>query len=289
MNLPKKEVKSFYFLYHSLLKYVNDKFNFKKMPDNLFKADIADLWKLKEKLYDNPQIIDEYLEKNPQNLSKNHLKIIESWKGFIREDFVVVKYLKKYTIFLELKDPPRAYGVLGLESDFEELFGPPPVMVKTVLLPFKDHIIVDGLFQRYPIMFGGNYRKSINHEYQEAKFTFGIIESLPFDKKKKLPSTKEKLKFYLKNERNRFTYEEEISELISKDPQLLVLFHQEMGKISARKTGRYLRERGLSLGWFAILEDMVIGSGLKKADLKKTMEALVPPDKRNFIYYFQLK
>ena len=97
------------------------------------------------------------------------------------------------------------------------------------------------------------------------------------------------MKFYLKNERNRIIYEEEIEALITDNPDLLVVFHQEMGKIHARKVGKVLREIGLSSGWFALLVGVVIGSGLTKTDVRKSNGVLVPQNKRDFVYFFELK
>jgi len=289
MKLPEKDVKVFYKLHHLLLRYTNKKYNLVTIPENFFQISLEDLRDLRNKLYDNPQLIDEYVEKNPDMLPGNELKIIESWHDFVRGDFVVIKYLKKYAIFLELGDTPKAYGVLALLSPFEEILGTPPAMVKVVLLPFKGKIIYDGIFQPYSIIFGKNYRKRINQAYQGAKFNSGIIESLPFDGKTERKDDRERLKFYLKNEQNRIAYEEEIKTLIRKDPHLLPVFHQEMSKIHARRTGRILREIGVSQGWFALLEGVVIGSGLTKSDVNKTIDALVPPQKKDFVYFFKLK
>jgi hypothetical protein len=98
-----------------------------------------------------------------------------------------------------------------------------------------------------------------------------------------------KLKFYLRSERNRKRYWEEIDELINKDPDLLTLYHQEMGKIHARTCGKRLREIGLTNGWFAILRGITIASGATKDEVEQVLQHILPTEKRKFVYIFQLK
>jgi hypothetical protein len=82
--------------------------------------------------------------------------MISSWKNFVKGEFYVFRYLKNYTIFLDVDEPPKAYGVLALNSPFEKLIGPHlPIMIETVLLPFNDKIIYDSIFLPYHIIFGG--------------------------------------------------------------------------------------------------------------------------------------
>jgi len=143
---------------------------------------------------------------------------------------------KHYTVFLSADKPPKAYGVLALTTTFEEIVGSYlPIMVEAVLLPFKDKIIYDSIFSPYRITFGAGIRSGLNDAYQEAKSRFGIIASLPFSGEEKEDSDSNRLRFYVRSERNRETYWKKINELIDKDPSLLTLYHQEMGKIHALK------------------------------------------------------
>src|SRR5271169_2029132 len=76
-----------------------------------------------------------------------------------------------------------AYGVLALSQPFEELVGPYlPVLTQTVLLPFKDVIVYDGLMSSYRISFGPGIRRSLNESFKEAKARHGIVTSLPMSK-----------------------------------------------------------------------------------------------------------
>jgi hypothetical protein len=69
---------------------------------------------------------------------------------------------------------------VALSQPFEELIGPRlPVLTETVLLPFKDMIVYDGLLTSYNISFGGGIRRSLNESFKEAKARYGIVTSLP--------------------------------------------------------------------------------------------------------------
>ena len=177
-----------------------------------------------------------------------------------------------------------------MNTTFEEMIGPQlPVMIGAVLLPFKDRIVYDSIFNPYPINFGSGVRQILNNTYQQAKSRFGIITSLPFKGESAYVDDLEQLKFYLRNEPNREEYWGEIFDLINKDRSLLIYFHQKMGKIHARTYGKRLRNLGLKKGWFGIIDGIIIASGTTKKKLKGNIERITPPDKKDLVYLFELK
>lgn len=293
MRLSKNEVEWFYKLYHSLLVYVNKKFRIIRgiqSVDDLRKLPIAKINNIREQLYKHPELISSFVNKNISNFSAWELKTISDWRNFVKGKFLVFRYLKDYTIFLDPDEPPKAYGVLALNTPFEVMFGPNlPIMVEAVLLPFKRGIIYDSIFSTYRITFGAGIRRSLNESYQQAKARFGIITSLPFSLKEIEQTDADMLKFYLKSKHNREIYWEEIEKLIDKDLNLLILYHQEMDKINARNYGKHLRKIGLSKIWFAILEGIIIASGATRDEVERVLYHILPPEKRKFVYIFQLK
>jgi len=292
MRLSKKEAELFYKLYELLLIYANKKFNVIKnvnSREELENCTVEEVYELRNKVYEHPEIIDSFVRENPSNLSPDELKIVSEWKHFVKGDFIIFRYLKNYIIFLDLKEPPKAYGVSALDPNFEELRPFLPIMVEAVLLPFKNKITYDTFLIPYSITFGGGIRKTFNNAYQEAKSRFGIITSLPFSPERVEQSDAERLKFYLRSKENREMYQEEIENLINKKPELLMLYHQEMGKVHARTYGRRLREMGVKSGWFAILEGTLIASGTTKDEVERILQCLLPPEKRKFVYLFRLK
>ena len=289
MKLPKKEVELFYKLYHSLLYYTNTKYDVVDVDSREEMKEIlpVEVETITDELYKHSDVINEFIQENPYNFSSDELHIIQEWNHFIKRDFIILRHLKKYTIFLDEKGI-KAYGVYTLYCTLEELIGPLPAMVHSVLLPFKGKIIFDGSLFRYNVRLGSGFRRNLNDVYQKAKFRHGIIESIPFSEKGE-KSDEETLKFYLKSERNRDMYWEGIWELLYGDPVLEIVYHQEMGKIYARGLKKELRERGLTKGWFALLEGVSIASGVTRSETERTVKSIVPKEKLKFVYYFQLR
>jgi hypothetical protein len=293
MRLSDEDIELFYKLYHPLLVYINKKLGIIKglnSTEDMKKFSIEEINKIREQLYKEPELIDAFVRENPFNFSADELKLVSSWRNFIKGKFYVFRYLKNFTVFLDTNEPPKAYGVLALKSTFEKMLGPNlPILVEAVLLPFKDKITYDSILPSYRIFFGGGIRRSLNDNYQQAKSRFSIITSLPFSAEKVEQSDADRLRFYLRSERNREMYSEEIWELIKKDTDLLTLYHQETGKFHARTYGKRLHEIGLINGWFAILEGIIIASGVTKEELERVLQNILPAGKRKFVYIFQLK
>ena len=135
---------------------------------------------MRDALVEHLDLIDAFVEKNPYKLNPDELAIVESWKDLVAGEFYVLRFLKKYTIFLTAKDPPLAYGVLGLTDPLSEVIEQPlPHYCKTVLLPFRDKIVYDGLLSGYNVIIGRNMTRDLNDTYSAAKKRHGIVTSLP--------------------------------------------------------------------------------------------------------------
>jgi hypothetical protein len=108
------------------------------------------------------------------------LAVVASWKRFVRGEFYIVRFLKRYAVFLTAESPVRAYGVLGLTEEIEEVFFTlrPPIYIRTVLLPFKRRIVHDGRAHTYNVLFGSGIRGGLNEDYQAIRERGEIIESL---------------------------------------------------------------------------------------------------------------
>jgi hypothetical protein len=133
--------------------------------------------KVRDALWEKPELIDAYVERNPDGLSAEELNIILKWKRHIAGKFTIYRYLKEYAVFM---GNSQVYGVLGLYDRFEEVLSgrPLPIFVETVLLPFKGKIVYDGLLRPYDIYFGAGIRSGLKEEYLTAKQNGRIITSL---------------------------------------------------------------------------------------------------------------
>jgi len=250
---------------------------------------VEDRVRVRDQLYANIEFIDSFAEENPFCLSDEELAIIRSWKHSVRGSFYLFRHLKKHSIFLSSSSPPRTYGVLSISDRLKDLFPYLPVMVEAALLPFKGRIIYDGYLSGYRVHFGGGIRRGFKESYDQAKASFGIITSLPFIQTEQERTDEDRLKYYLKNERNREYHWEEIQDLIRKDPKLRIVFHQEMGKSYARTYARRLRDVGIGDAWFGILEGLIVASGKTKQDVEKNLEDIVPSNQLQYVYLYRLK
>ncbi len=129
MNVHPDDGRLFYKLFSALLGYVNRKLeSFRSSSPN--RDEYTSLppqtrGKVRDALYAHRELIDQFVAENPAGLSPEELEIVASWKHALVGRFYILRYLKKYTIFLSATDKPyKAYGVLGLADPIEEVVGP---------------------------------------------------------------------------------------------------------------------------------------------------------------------
>lgn len=291
-TLPENEANLFYKLFPALLVSVNAKHSILphvSTPEEFNSLPVQDRIQVRDQLYEDIAIIDAFVQENTFEFSSEELDIVASWKYFLKDNFHLFRHLKKYSIFISASSPPAAYGVLSLVDRLEDMFPHLPAYVQGVLLPFKGRIIYDGYLGSFNMIYGGGIRRMITTTYNEAKAQFGIITSLPFEARVHEPDVVEKLKFYLKSEKNREYYWEEIQDILIDHPELEVVYHQESGKRYARTYGKRLREIGLDEGWFGILKGLIVASGKTRPELETNIQSVVPPDLHEYVYVYRLK
>ncbi len=187
MKLSEKDAKLFFGLMWGLQYFVNQQHkihpNIKSLK-GYAQCSTEDKLEVRTALYSDINIIDSFIQENPQKLSIESLDIISKWKHFVKGNFHIERYLKRCAIFIENDD---VYGVLGLLQGFDELIHRSrlPLYIQTVLLPFQGKIIYDGLFQAHNIYFGGGIKHSLKESYLTAKQNNRIIKSFDFDQNDK--------------------------------------------------------------------------------------------------------
>ncbi len=180
------------FFVNDRLRVIPDKFS---SPEHFSELSPEIRVKVRDALVENVGLIEAFVSENPAQLSEGELEIVRSWQHFVAGRFYVFREMAKYTVFLSGSEPVIAYGVLALAQPFAEVIGPQrPVMTETVLLPFKGHIVYDGLISRYNISFGPGIRSSLNESFKEAKARHGIVTSLPKSDEVRPPKAKAKAK-----------------------------------------------------------------------------------------------
>jgi hypothetical protein len=290
MKLPKEDVALFYKLNWSLMFYANQKYQiFKGLNTPDFKdKEPEKIRELHYKLYSHPELIDSFIAENPFKFNQEELNIIKSWKNSVKDRFFIVSHLKNYTVILKPEKEPKVYGVLGLYDEIADIMPSYlPAITETVLLPFKGKITYCGFLYSYNMQFGAGMRQTIQADYQKAKSRFGIILSLDTPISEKKESDEELLRFYVKNEANRAEYCDEIIQLLEKNPSLMKVYYQELGRSNQRKITKRFSEIRIVSGWFAIFEDIVIASGQSAEDVKVQLTHLLPEEERDFVHIFK--
>ena len=215
MQLPPEQVNRFYRIWFPLLYYVNGQRHLvTPFPNDPQEASIPieDAMKLLNALWADDALRQSFIADNPAGLPHEDLAIVESWQYRLSGKFFVMRYLKKYTVFLSEHPSAHLYGVLGLISLMDEVITAPlPVYIEAVLLPFEDKIIYDGLVAPYNVFFGPGIRGNLNDEYRNLQEREGIITTLmPTEASRDL--------------------EEVRKEILARDKKLLTAFRKDLAK-----------------------------------------------------------
>jgi hypothetical protein len=181
--LSPEDAELFFKLHRSLMFFVSQRLNL--VPEVASPEEFAALptesrLEVRNAFLGEVGLLRSFIDENPARLSDDEMKIVLSWQHRVSGRFFVFRQLKRYMVFLSTDDPLTAYGVVALTEPFGDLAGPYlPVMTETVLMPFRDKIIYDGLLSRYNISFGGGIKRRLNDSYRQAKERLGIVTSLP--------------------------------------------------------------------------------------------------------------
>ena len=183
MVLSEEHAKLFYDLWIPLLDFVNRKYKLRKdfygmdSPQGL-PLDVVRF--ISGKLWEDTSVIDEYISKNAQNMSEEHISIVRGWKKVVHGNFVVERHQKNGSILVSCDEDGSVYRVRGIYSSWRELLGtlPMPQIVDTSLIPFHDVIIHDGIVMPYRVCLGKNMADQARQMYLNAKEHNRIIECM---------------------------------------------------------------------------------------------------------------
>jgi hypothetical protein len=180
MTLTDKEFKQYIEAHLDFLFYVGKRTKIlnKTMDFKAFKnLGTKKKFDCREEFLKNPELLNDYLGLNFERLENEQIKILEGFKKRISGDFVILKYLKDYAVFVDLKKS-EVYLVKALGDKFEEMISETPKMVKATILPFKEKIIYDGFLEPYGITIGQGIKKDLNGLYKEAKEKKELISEI---------------------------------------------------------------------------------------------------------------
>jgi len=183
-QLSPDECKLFYETWYNLLYFVNQKYKIltiKGPPLLLASQSDTLLHKIREKLWANPAMISELLNSS-DSFSDDEVSLLRSWeKSRIRGKFLLVKYEPEYAVLMQMETggTPRLYAVKGLTKSIAEVMQRRlPVMLETVLLPFKDKIVYDCYIASHDMVFGGGIQGEIEKEFAILMKEYGLTAKL---------------------------------------------------------------------------------------------------------------
>jgi len=183
MNLATEDARLFFKLFFALLAYTNRQLKITpkvSAPTDIPKVGGDALTKMRDASYADSELLVRFISENPEHFTPEELDIIANWKHRVSGEFYLMRYLKKYAVFLPAKKSDHLYGVLGLYDPIEVVVRgqPLPVLLKTTLLPFRGQITYDGLVEPYTVLFGKGIRSDLDTIFRRLKAKEGIVEQL---------------------------------------------------------------------------------------------------------------
>lgn len=176
-HLNESDAELFYECYLSLLEFINDKYKICPHIKKIVGVPIepSDVVEIRKVLIEHPDEIDEFVRINAIYFNEDELQIIKNFKLMKFAHYVVVKYEKDYTVFM---DGENFYAVKGARGNISEMLEgiQLPVLVDALLLPFDNTIIVDGVLQSYPIHLGDGYNNIILENLKKVRIQKQLVQ-----------------------------------------------------------------------------------------------------------------
>ncbi|MBK9983897.1 MAG: hypothetical protein IPP15_16280 [Saprospiraceae bacterium] len=121
----------------------------------------------RQKLYQDPDLLKGYMDKNSSHLSIDQKAILSGINKRISGKFIIYKLLSNRAIFVDMNN--IFYSVHDLSDPFDSMIEDVPCLVEATILPFQKRIIYDGFTQPYGVTLGPNLLKSYRENYKAAK------------------------------------------------------------------------------------------------------------------------
>ena len=125
-------------------------------------------WKAKDRF------IDDYVQKNPLNLTYRNLNIIKDFKYGMRKNFLLAVYEKNYTV---LNDEGINYMVKGLNENLDQFIAPEkiPMLMQTAIMPFNGRIIYDGFISTSNIRLAQDIISKAFEDYSYGQKIYSLL------------------------------------------------------------------------------------------------------------------
>ena len=183
MYLGEQDAIVFYKCWLKLLEFTNRRYQIIPGLTEMVNATMLnpeEVLQIRNKLWEDETLIEEYIQQHGKALTIREFELIKGWRNKKVGKFILLKHLKKYSVFMHEEMGEKLYGVLGISNPIEDMFPSAklPIYVDAVLMPFEGKIIYDSLLMPYRIQFGSGIKRRFNEEYRNIKERDGIITML---------------------------------------------------------------------------------------------------------------
>lgn len=172
-QLSRDECMLFYETWYGLMEFIN---NQRKVINAVIKPiypnPVSDeqIYKVREVLWENPKLIDEYLDS--VTLTDEKTELLKSWRDHHKKDmFFLIDYKPEYAVVIGSNEQKgdRLYGVKGISRSMADAMQRElPIQIEAVLLPFKDKIIYDSFISSMNISYAEGAKRALREMYQNA-------------------------------------------------------------------------------------------------------------------------
>ncbi len=181
-QLSSDECRLFYETWYGLLGFVNERLGVIKAkikPEYPNVVSDVIIHKVREVLWQKPELIDEYISRT--ELPEEKIEILRLWSTNHRKGmFLILEYQPEYAIAIAPNEQgkDRLYGIKGISNSIANiLLRDLPVQVEAVLLPFKGKIIYDSIMSSMQLRFAEGAKENFREMHDKA-IQHGIITSL---------------------------------------------------------------------------------------------------------------
>lgn len=181
-QLSSEECRLFYETWYGLMGFVNDRKNVIKAkikPE--YPNTVSDMMihKVREVLWEKPELIDEYISES--ELPQEKIDILKLWRTNHKKGMIfILEYQQEFAVAIapDAQGEDRLYGIKGISSSMENALRQNlPAQIETVLLPFKGKIIYDSFMSSMPIGYAEGAKAAFREMHDKA-IKHGIITSL---------------------------------------------------------------------------------------------------------------
>jgi len=190
-RLTDEEINQFYEVYAGFASFAQNTYTENKSDTPLFSLAPNGTMSCNPELLQQPELIDklhQVISKNKKTIVSDYLKtektgkavesIIKRWNRVIYAEFFIMEKSSCGAAFFWDTKKNVIYHVYGLYDNIMDILPPPPVMAKTLLLPFKGRIIYSGVLSRTNIQIGESMARELNAQYVKVRQEKPVILEL---------------------------------------------------------------------------------------------------------------